>query len=69
MSEGARLGEWQIEFKSDGSDPTITTLDATPVATVHGPKGQLLRRALLIAKAPSLRDAVLAAIKDLLRHG
>lgn len=62
MSEEARLGEWQIEFKSDGSEPTIRTLDGTPIATVHGTKDQLLRRAVLIAKAPSLRDAVQAAI-------
>jgi hypothetical protein len=57
-----REGEWMIRF-SPGEKPVVCDRDENPIATIHGSEEEALKRALLIAKAPSLRDAVKATIQ------
>jgi hypothetical protein len=60
-----RLGEWHIEFGSDQSSPVVCDAENRPVATVHGAAlAEQLRRALLIAKAPSLKEAAILALRS-----
>ena len=63
MSDQVRLGEWNIRFGPDQSPVVCTRESSEDVATVHGDFDVALRRAMLIARAPSLRDAVRAAAK------
>ena len=58
MEEPYRLGAWHIQYEPDRPEPAILDAQNQPVATVHGADDlEMLTRALLIAKAPSLRDA------------
>ena len=56
------LGEWHIVAEPNGTT-TIYTSDDSPIATVHGGVDEKLRRAFLIARAPTLRDATRAALQ------
>ncbi len=55
------LGEWRVHVSPDKAEPVILDTEDRPVATVHGTNDEeVLRRALLIARAPTLRDAARA---------
>ena len=65
MDGDLRLGEWHIEFGPDPSPPVVCDAQDRPVATVHGADtAEQLSRALLIAKAPSLREAARLALQS-----
>lgn len=65
MADDYRLGEWHIEFSPDESRPVVCDREGHPVATVHGgDMTEELARAMLIAKAPALRDAALLALRS-----
>jgi hypothetical protein len=65
MDDEYRLGEWHIEFGPDQSPPVVCDAENRPVATVHGADAaERLSRALLIAKAPSLRKAAKLALQS-----
>lgn len=63
-------GKWTIAIPP-GGDPVIRNRNDEPIATVHGTQRERLKRALLIAKAPALRDAAdacLEAFRLMLQH-
>jgi hypothetical protein len=61
----SKLAEWCIQSGPDSKTMVCVTETDEPVATVHGNEEETFRRALLIARAPSLRDAVSAMIEVL----
>ena len=65
MDDQYRLGEWHIEFGTGDSPPVVCDAEDRPVATVHGADlTRQLSRAMLIAKAPSLRRAAILALQS-----
>ena len=61
MEDEYRLSAWHVLFKRDSS-PLILDSKDQPIATVHGSEDEVLPRAMLIAKAPSLLDAAKGAL-------
>jgi hypothetical protein len=62
MSNDWQIGEWMVQLDPDGSDPQVCDLKRQPVATVHGSREESMKRAMLIAAAPSLREAAQASL-------
>lgn len=66
MNDEYRLGRWHIVYNPDQLQPIVCDAEDRPVATVHEGSDDraTLLRAVLIAKAPSLRDAALLALQS-----
>lgn len=61
MSDERTLGEWHVHVSPGKVEPVVLDAENRPVATVHGAsEEEALKRALLIARAPTLRDAARA---------
>ena len=63
MTEEARIAEWGVRIVPSRPPVVVDERTGDEVATVHGTDRIAVQRALLIAKAPSLRDAVRAAVQ------
>jgi hypothetical protein len=62
MADERTLASWHVEWKGDAA-PHVVDADGQCVAVVHGPdKEETLKRAMLIAAAPGLRDATWFAL-------
>ena len=65
INDDYRLGQWHVVYNPSRPQPVVCDADDRPVATVHEADDQAtLFRALLIAKAPSLRDAAILALQS-----
>ena len=54
-----KLGEWRVVIAPNG-EATVETQAGVPIATIHGDSRDQLLHALLIARAPHLRDVIRA---------
>ncbi len=67
-----QLGEWHIDLKPQVGGAEILDREEKLMAFVPGSLEEVLPRAMLIARAPSLRDAVaasLAVFRVMAEHG
>lgn len=55
-------GEWKVVVPAHARSPVVMTHDNVPIATVDGDAEGILNRAILIAKAPTLRDSAAASL-------
>ena len=60
MSNEYRLSKWSVRFSPDAQPEVYERESDRVIATVHGNDDELFSRALLLARAPSLRDVVIA---------
>src|SRR5262245_52435663 len=63
MTQEPRLAEWSIRWSENEQPVVYDHSQQEDIATVHGTAEAALHRALLIARAPSLRNAVRAAVQ------
>ena len=66
MNDEYRLGQWHVVYSPDQPQPVVCDAEDRPVATVHegADDHATLLRAVLIAKAPSLREAAILALQS-----
>jgi hypothetical protein len=62
MEDQLRLAQWSIRLTSGHPPVVYHGVTGEDIATVLGASDVALERAILIAKAPSLRDAVRSAV-------
>ena len=63
MTDEWRIAQWGVRLAPGRPPAVVDEATGEEIATVHGADRDPLQRALLIAKAPQLRDAVRAAVK------
>ena len=60
MSNEYRLSKWSIRFSPESLPEVYERETDRIIATVHGADDQVFARAMLLARAPALRDVVTA---------
>jgi hypothetical protein len=60
MNREYRLSKWSVRFSPEAQPEVYERETNRVIATVHGLDDEVFSRALLLARAPALRDAVIA---------
>ena len=60
MSSKYRLSKWSVRFSPEALPEVYERETDRIIATVHGGDDEVFARAMLLARAPALRDAVIA---------